>query len=139
MIVLPTFFRHSPSGTSVASLMHFAELTEQHPHFQSFTKYQYGYYKKNKEKLNIKDYESACPPRFDFKLINKDLPIYGLTCTEDKLGVIEDVEQLFSELQSLGKKAKNVVQSNCGHLTILLGKNPFTLFDQIQDFIENED
>ena len=134
--IFPKYLKHSPSGTSLASFMHYAELAAQDKENQVFRKYQYGFDKKNKKLTEVK----GLAPAYDLSLINHDLPIYGVSCKQDKFGSQEDVKQLFQELADKHKKkADNLEIEECGHLSIVLGNDKNSMFPKIAELIENDD
>ena len=134
--IFPEYLKHSPAGTSLASFMHYAELASQDKDKQVFRKYKYGYNKKTKEVTEIK----GEAPAYDLSLIDAKLPIYGVSCEQDKFGSPEDVKQLFNELtKTHNKKAMNIQIKECGHLSIILGLDNMMMYKDIAMLIEKKE
>ncbi|XP_077486097.1 lipase member N-like isoform X1 [Amblyomma americanum] len=98
------YFTHSPAGTSIANLYHFAQIYR----CNCFRKYDYGFLK------NLIKYGSLQPPTYDMTLVRAPVGLYY--SNSDVYSVPEDVARLESELP-------NVVRS------YLVPEEEFTHYD----------
>ncbi|XP_048240638.1 lysosomal acid lipase/cholesteryl ester hydrolase-like [Haliotis rufescens] len=84
---LPVYISHTPAGTSVQDMVHFAQGVRT----KAFQMYDYG-----SETDNQKHYNQSTPPLYD---VNKmDTPVYLFYSENDWLADVQDVKLLMSKL-----------------------------------------
>ncbi|XP_066155779.1 gastric triacylglycerol lipase-like isoform X2 [Euwallacea fornicatus] len=86
--ILPVFLSYYPSGTSLHTLEHFAQLIVRGGQFQMFD---YG------PLINVQKYNHQIPPEYDVKQIQ--VPVHLFVGYYDAIGTQEDAAILFSKLQ----------------------------------------
>jgi len=104
----PVYLTHTPAGTSVKNILHFAQLIEAE-HFQ---KYDYGWAK------NLYHYHSLSPPSYPLENIKTDL--YLFSGTHDTLADPRDVHWLKGELKSV---IRHYVIKGYNHLDFIWGES----------------
>ncbi|XP_066247736.1 gastric triacylglycerol lipase-like [Euwallacea similis] len=93
--MLPVFLSYYPSGTSLHTLEHFAQMIVRGGQFQMFD---YG------PLTNMRKYNNQIPPEYDVKQIQ--VPVHLFVGSYDAIGTIEDAAILFSKLQGARFKTK---------------------------------
>lgn len=86
---IPVYFSHTPAGTSVKNMYHFAQLVRS----KVFQKYDYGYIE------NMIRYNSLTPPRYHFEKIGT--PIVMMSGSKDWLAAPADVAWTAQQLPNL--------------------------------------
>jgi len=94
---VPVYFTHTPAGTSVKNLIHFAQLT----HSGHFRPYDYGYIR------NILRYHSFSPP--EYKLENLKVKVALFYSTKDWLSTVKDISTY------LRPKLNNIIHEQILH------------------------
>lgn len=87
---LPVYFSHTPAGTSVQNMVHFAQMVKSN----KFQMYDYG-----SEKDNLLHYNQSVPPVYNVSTIN--IPTYVYSGENDWLADRQDVNDLIAQLRSL--------------------------------------
>ena len=123
----PVFVQHSPSGSSLRSLLHYRQLFELNKHDPKFRKFDFG------KKENEKRYGQSTPPYYDLSLVK--IPVRALTGLQDELADPIDCAFLDATMQKLGKDYKTWTFDNCGHLTFMWAKDPSLIFGRIMSEI----
>ena len=88
---IPVYYSHTPAGTSVKNMYHFAQLVES----KVFQKYDYG------DLENLIRYNSLRPPIYHFEKIGT--PIVMMSGSEDWLAAPDDVTWTAQQLPNLVK------------------------------------
>lgn len=86
---------------------------------------------------NMKQYNQAIPPAYDFSKIPKDLPLFMSYGKNDYLSDVKDVEILLDKMKDHDKD-KLVVQyvDNYAHMDFVMGNNTKqVVFDRVTAFI----
>jgi len=86
---IPVYFTHTPAGTSVQNMLHFAQEISS----QAWQHYDWGRTK------NIKMYNQPTPPRFDPAKVK--VPVYAFWAGKDTLAAETDVEWLLGLLPNV--------------------------------------
>lgn len=113
---------HNPSGTSIKSLLHFAQMANVPEDQYKFFKYNYG------PEENLKKYGVVNPPEWD--LTKMKVKTVLITGTDDYISSINDIKALYEKLPQ--EKTKLYWLEKWDHITFLFAKNPTPLFE-IQD------
>ena len=122
--LMPLIAKHTPSGTSLRTLLHYQQSFIQNDKFHpTFSKYDFG------EEENLVIYGSETPPEFDLSLIN--IPIRGFVGLEDTFSNPTDSNLLKAKLLSLNKDYKDYMYNDCGHMTFMWALNPYPMFQHI--------
>ena len=120
---MPLFLQHYPSGTSLRTLLHYAQSSLQNKASPKFIRYDFG----NTE--NTKRYGRPTPPEYDLSLIR--IPVRSFAGLQDKLSDPEDNKRLTSSLSALGKDYRHYNYNDWGHTTFLWGKDSRLVFKDI--------
>ena len=83
----PVYYSHTPAGTSVQNMLHFAQLIQNEG---TFSKYDYGFLK------NFYKYGSSSPPAYQLK--NVKVPVVLISGSKDTLADPKDVAWLKTQL-----------------------------------------
>ena len=83
----PVYYSHTPAGTSVQNMLHFAQLIRNEG---TFSKYDYGFLK------NFYKYGSSSPPAYQLK--NVKVPVVLISGSKDTLADPKDVAWLKTQL-----------------------------------------
>ena len=102
---LPVYLTHTPAGTSVRNMLHFAQLVQSN----KFQKYDEGWY-------NMIKYGSMSPPQYDLTQIKSDISLFW--GTQDTLADPEDVKYLAKTLKTV---KNNVKVAGYNHLDFIWG------------------
>jgi pimeloyl-ACP methyl ester carboxylesterase len=121
--MMPLIAAHSPSGTSLRTLVHFKQMTNQDKRNPVFKKFDFG------ERGNLENYGQKTPPVFNLNLIK--IPVRSFIGLDDKLGDPLDNQYLTAELQRLGKNHRAYTYGNVGHMTFMWAINPANIFNDI--------
>ena len=121
---MPIFVEHSPSGTSLRTLIHYKQLIlEKNKAAPKFLKYDFG------DRENEKIYGQKTPPEYD--LTNINIPVRGFVGLDDELGDPTDNAFLSAIMQQMGKNYKQYTYNNCGHMTFMWALNATPIFNDI--------
>jgi len=104
---LEVFLSHTPAGTSLRNLIHYAQVVDQ----PTITKFDHG------KKRNLILYNSVEPPAFDFSKVA--LPVHMFVGTEDWLATPEDTVDKVKVLP----RSRVTVLENFDHLDFIWGRN----------------
>ncbi|XP_046584376.1 lysosomal acid lipase/cholesteryl ester hydrolase-like [Haliotis rubra] len=122
---LPVYISHTPAGTSVQDMVHFAQGVRS----KAFQMYDYG-----SAADNQKHYNQSTPPLYD---VNKmDTPVYLFYAENDWLADVQDVKLLMSKL-TRGQLQGSFYVPKWNHLDFIWGKDAATVvYKNIIDIIK---
>ena len=122
--LMPLFAQHLPSGTSLRTLLHYAQfLTQKDKHRPVFRMYDFG------ERENQKRYGQKAAPVYDLSLIN--IPVRGFVGLDDNLGDPTDNSILRASLDAMGRNYKDYIYDHVGHMTFMWALDPSLMFKDI--------
>ena len=124
------YLKHVPSGTSLMTLSHFAQMINQSKGDPVFRRFDYG------KKENLKKYGQATPPRFELEKIRTKVRMY--VATADPLGDTVDNQILYSRLKGYGIDVKRYFLKDWGHMTFMWAKDPSPEFAEIFRELETD-
>jgi len=121
---LPVYSTHTPAGTSLQNMIHFAQMVQS----QKMQKYDF-----KDEETNKNRYLSVTPP--EIELENVTVPIVAFYGTEDDLSTVEDAEWALDRLPNVVERVK---LDGFDHMDFLWGtRAPTYLYAEIIDFIKD--
>ncbi|XP_028032322.1 lipase 3-like [Bombyx mandarina] len=122
--LLPVFLSHLGTGTSMKTILHFAQEIDAAGRFQQFD---YG------PTNNMKIYNSETPPEYDLRKIT--LPIYLLYSRNDLLSSEQDVDKLYQDLETR-TEIYLVPDPEFNHVDYLMANDaPRLLNDKVLQFL----
>lgn len=122
---MPIYVRHSPSGSSLRTLLHFKQnLLQKNKENPEFRMYDFGSSRRNKE-----HYGQSQPPEYDLSQIK--IPVRGFIGTEDKLGDPTDNQLLKRDLLKLGVDYQDFTFNKCGHMTFMWAYDASAIWNRV--------
>ncbi|XP_057665426.1 lipase 3-like isoform X1 [Diorhabda carinulata] len=125
--LLPLIMKYFPTGLSLKTLVHFAQIIINHGRFQQ---YDYGKIE------NMEKYKSELPPNYEIEKIKT--PIYIFAGAQDLLSEIRDVNKLYRHIRA----PKKIRIYDLSHVDYIYGKNVTKVYKDILDtlnFFVNDD
>jgi pimeloyl-ACP methyl ester carboxylesterase len=121
---LPVYRSHTPAGTSLQNIIHFAQMVQ----CQKMQKYDF-----KDEETNKNRYMTRVPPEIDLAKVTT--PIVAYYGTDDDLSTVEDVEWALEQLPNV---VESVKLDAFDHLDFVYGtRAPTYLYSEIIDFIRD--
>ena len=124
------YIKHFPSGTSLMTMSHFAQLINMSQGDPIFRKFDYG------KKKNLQKYGQATAPRFELEKIRSKVRLF--IGTADPLGDTVDNRILYNRLKEYGVDVKRYFLKDWGHATFMFAKDPREEFAEIFKELETD-
>ena len=125
------YLHHIPSGTSVMTVAHFAQMISQSKGNPVFKKFDYG------KRKNRVQYGQDTPPEYELDKIRTKVRLF--IGTADTLGDTVDNQILYSRLKEYGVDVRRFFLKDWGHMTFLWAKDPSAEFSEVFRELETAD